>query len=47
MLAAGVPLLLAFVILAASQPVPTFDLMALLAAPLPRSTQTAVSSCSA
>lgn len=42
MLAGGIPLLLAIVILAASQPVPTFDLMALLAAPLPRSTQTAV-----
>lgn len=42
MLAGGVPLLLAFVILAASQAVPTFDLMALLAVPLPRSTQTAV-----
>lgn len=42
MLAGGIPLLLAFVILAVSQPVPTFDLMALLAVPLPRSTQTAV-----
>lgn len=42
MLAGGIPLLLAFVILAGSQPVPTFDLIALLAAPLPRSTQTAV-----
>lgn len=42
MLAGGIPLLLAFVILAASQPVPTFDLMALLAVPLPRSSQTAV-----
>ncbi len=40
MLAGGVPLLLAFVLLAASQPVPTFDLPALLAVPLPRSTQT-------
>jgi len=42
MLAGGIPLLLAIVILAASQPMPTFDLIALLAAPLPRSTQTAV-----
>lgn len=42
MLAGGVPLLLAFVLLAASQPVPTFDLLALLAVPLPRSTQYAV-----
>ncbi len=42
MLAGGIPLLLAFVILAASQSVPTFDLMALLAVSLPRSTQTAV-----
>lgn len=42
MLAGGIPLLLAFVILAGSQPVPTFDLIALLATPLPRSTQTAV-----
>lgn len=42
MLSAGLPLLVAFVILAASQPVPTFDLIALLAAPLPRNTQTAV-----
>jgi NADH-quinone oxidoreductase subunit M len=42
MLAGGIPLLLAIVILAASQPVPTFDLIALLAAPLSRSTQTAV-----
>lgn len=42
MLAGGIPLLIAFVILAGSQAVPTFDLMALLAAPLPRSTQTAV-----
>lgn len=42
MLAGGIPLLLAFVILATSQSVPTFDLMALLAVPLPRSTQTVV-----
>lgn len=42
MLASGIPLLLAFVILAGSQPVPTFDLTALLALPLPRATQTAV-----
>lgn len=39
MLAGGVPLLFGFLILAASQPVPTFDLAALLAAPLPRGTQ--------
>ncbi|KXB31657.1 NADH-quinone oxidoreductase subunit M [Dechloromonas denitrificans] len=42
MLAGGIPLLLAFVLLAASQPVPTFDLTVLLDAQLPRSTQTAV-----
>jgi len=42
MLGAGVPLLVAFVILAASQVVPTFDLITLLAVPLPRTTQTAV-----
>lgn len=42
MLAGGIPLLIAFVMLAASQPVPTFDLMALLAVPLPHSTQLAV-----
>ena len=42
MLAGGVPLLLAFVLLAASQPAPAFDLPALLAKPLPRSTQYAV-----
>lgn len=42
MLAGGIPLLLAFVMLAASQPVPTFDLTLLLDAQLPRSTQTAV-----
>ena len=41
MLAGGVPLLIAFVLLAASQSVPTFDLLALLAVPLPRSTQLA------
>lgn len=42
MLAGGVPLLLAFVILACSQAVPSFDLTALLTVPLPRGTQTAV-----
>lgn len=42
MLAAGVPLLLAFVILASSSALPRFDLIALLAAPLPRESQTAV-----
>jgi len=42
MLAGGIPLLLAFVIVAASQSVPTFDLTVLLAAPLSRATQTAV-----
>lgn len=42
MLAGGIPLLLVFVMLAASQPVPTFDLTLLLDAQLPRSTQTAV-----
>ena len=42
MLAGGVPLLIAFVILATSQPVPTFDLTVLLGAPLPESAQTAV-----
>ena len=42
MLGGGIPLLLAFVILAASQAVPTFDLTALLSVPLPRSTQMAV-----
>lgn len=40
MLAGGIPLLIAFVLLAASQPVPTFDLVLLLASPLPRSLQT-------
>jgi NADH-quinone oxidoreductase subunit M len=42
MLAGGIPLLIAFVMLAASQPVPTFDLTLLLGVPLPRATQTAV-----
>lgn len=42
MLAGGIPLLIAFVMLAVSQSVPTFDLMALLAVPLPHSTQLAV-----
>jgi len=42
MLAGGIPLLIAFVMLAASQTVPTFDLMALLAVPLPHSIQVAV-----
>ncbi|NJD24910.1 MAG: NADH-quinone oxidoreductase subunit M [Betaproteobacteria bacterium] len=42
MLAGGVPLLLAFVLLAATQPVPVFDVTALLAAQLPKSTQVAV-----
>jgi len=39
MLAGGVPLLLAFALLAASQPVPTFDFLALSGVPLPHSTQ--------
>jgi NADH-quinone oxidoreductase subunit M len=39
MLAGGIPLLIAFVVVATSQPVLTFDLPALLAAPLPESTQ--------
>jgi len=39
MLASGIPLLIAFVMLAASQPVPTFALPVLLDASLPRSTQ--------
>ncbi len=39
MLAGGVPLLLAFALLAASQPVPIFDFLALSGGPLPRSTQ--------
>jgi NADH-quinone oxidoreductase subunit M len=42
MLAGGIPLLIAFVILATSQAVPTFDLTVLLGMPLPRPTQTAV-----
>jgi NADH-quinone oxidoreductase subunit M len=42
MLAGGIPILVAFVILAGSQSVPTFDLMVLLGQSLPRSTQTAV-----
>jgi NADH-quinone oxidoreductase subunit M len=42
MLAGGIPLLLAFVIVAASQSVPTFDLTLLLSAPSSRATQTAV-----
>lgn len=42
MLAAGVPLLLAFVLAATSQPVPTFDLVALAATPLPKGMQQAV-----
>ncbi|MDZ4317019.1 MAG: NADH-quinone oxidoreductase subunit M [Azonexus sp.] len=42
MLAGGIPLLLAFIILASSQPSLSFDLMALLATPLPHSTQTLV-----
>lgn len=39
MLAGGVPLLFAFLILAGSQMTPTFDLVQLLAAPLPKGTQ--------
>lgn len=39
MLAGGVPLLFAFLILAASQVTPTFDLIQLLAAPLAKETQ--------
>lgn len=42
MLAAGVSLLLAFIMLALSQDVPTFDLISLLAAPPPRASQTAI-----
>lgn len=42
MLAGGIPLLLAFIILASSQPSLSFDLMALLTTPLPHSTQTLV-----
>jgi len=44
MLAGGLPLLLGFVVLAAGQPTPTFDFMALAANPLPRPAQTAVCS---
>jgi NADH-quinone oxidoreductase subunit M len=39
MLAGGVPLLLAFVLLASSQPLPTFDFIALLEVRLPLATQ--------
>lgn len=39
MLAGGIPLLIALVVVATSQPVLSFDLPALLAAPLPESTQ--------
>jgi len=42
MLAGGIPLLIAFVILAGSQPVATFDLTHLLDLALPKSTQMAV-----
>lgn len=42
MLAGGIPVLLAFVLLATAQPQPVFDLMLLLEQPLPRSAQTAV-----
>src|SRR5574343_1767544 len=42
MLGGGIPLLLAFVVLAASQAVPTFDLTTLMTVPLPRATQMAV-----
>ena len=42
MLAGGVPLLIAFALLAAGMPEPTFDLTALLVVPLPRDTQLAV-----
>ena len=42
MLGGGIPLLLAFVILACSQSVPSFDLTALLTVSLPRGTQTAI-----
>ena len=42
MLAGGIPLLIAFIILATSQSALTFDLMALLTNPLPRSSQSAV-----
>jgi NADH-quinone oxidoreductase subunit M len=42
MLAGGIPLLIAFIVLASSQPVPTFDLTVLLAKPLAHPTQTVV-----
>lgn len=42
MLGSGIPLLIAFIVLATSQPQPVFDLMALLATPLPKSAQTIV-----
>jgi NADH-quinone oxidoreductase subunit M len=42
MLAGGIPLLIAFIILATAQPVLTFDLMTLLVTPLPRATQTVI-----
>lgn len=42
MLAGGVPLLLAFILLASSLPAAGFDLIALLATPLPRASQTTV-----
>lgn len=42
MLAGGVPLLIAFIVLATSQPTAGFDLIALLAVPLPKSSQWAV-----
>ncbi|HSG23457.1 MAG TPA: NADH-quinone oxidoreductase subunit M [Azonexus sp.] len=40
MLAGGIPLLIAFIVLATSQPSLNFDLTTLLATPLPRQTQT-------
>jgi NADH-quinone oxidoreductase subunit M len=42
MLAGGIPLLMAFIMLAASQAVPSFDMRALLVTPLPKGTQVAV-----
>ena len=42
MLAGGIPLLIAFILLAVVQPAAGFDLMAQIATPLPRSTQTLV-----
>lgn len=42
MLAGGIPVLLAFVLLATAQPQPVFDLTLLLEQPLPRSAQTTV-----